>query len=420
MATGQIAPSSARGALVWCALALGALGCAEPELDAVGLDRSLEAQELSFGAADLSPVLSESDLGPCMGRGWGPIGDPGASVHIQAGATTMIGDGTALRPFATIDAALHAISNGHVDSHRIALWPGVYSATSIGLFGEGDSVEVVGCGSTQVILDGVAGEPVVHVRRGSLELSGVTLSGGTHGLVAEAGANVSLVDVAVEGSADAALVASGAGVFAALQDVSIDGVGGAGVVVVDAQVALSGVEISRATGFGLVVGGGVITGDQIWIDDTQAGLMSAVGRGMQLQGGADAVLSDLTIHRSRDTGLMVINAGDVDIDGIWIDDTQAGIYGTATGDNVVLAGSVDRVELSNGLYERAARAAVVVDELHAFLRDNEAPLNNGFEVRGFTMFRQNKGTVGGDDADEVLKLKPELPLNLTEADLSAY
>lgn len=302
--------------------------------------------------------------------GVGPWGGRTADVYVDASAAA--GDGSIDAPFPTLDEAMDAMAAG--SGTVVAMAEGTYPVNlSLGV--EFDGLVLAGRCADLVVwdggaesaaalwLDGRAGRPHVTV-------SGVTVTNGTYGLVADggaltvsaarvtgnlglgigafAGAVVTLEDVdvsdtveirrelgrglqvedrvdlyatglRVSGNAEVAVGVIGEGATAELRDVTIDDTRassgstyGYGLVVSQgARADVSGLTLTRSTGVGVLVSNpdSELTLDRAEVGDVTADATGAIGHGVEVNDAASLVASDLTVSRAAGIGLYLSDLG---------------------------------------------------------------------------------------------------------------
>lgn len=193
------------------------------------------------------------------------------------------GVGTVERPFNSLAAAIALAGPGAV----VALARGEYPASVT----VNDALTIVGACTASTVLSAPPGELAVHVVAAQgVTLQGLTLRAAEQAFAIDAGAQVRLEDVVVEGGAPS--------------------------VVDDATLDVDGVVFSGA---GLEVSGGRIDGQRLGVDAAGVGLALARGasaalrgvtvaganEGLHLDGARDVLVRELVVERSGTVGLFV-------------------------------------------------------------------------------------------------------------------
>ncbi len=196
------------------------------------------------------------DIGTaCPADGWAPdLPTDGTVVYVRAGATG--GDGTRANPFGSIWDGLAAASGGVV-----ALAAGHY-----------DEAVYLDDGAT---LWGACVRDTVLTTTAPLDVPTLLIRGAGGGL-----RNITI------GEADKL-----------------------GVHVLEGTGVLENVEIHDAQGFGLLVSYGELQGHRIAVRDMRSDPMTGLGRGLQVEYGANAMIDGLVIERVIATGIWIGNEG---------------------------------------------------------------------------------------------------------------
>lgn len=329
------------------------------------------------GADGGSPAVVEP---PCADGTWGFIDPDAPAIHVSDAAAAG-GDGSPEAPFDALDSALAAAAESGLD--RIALWPGTYSGR---LIFESDQSGFVlhGCSAAEV-----------WVRSSDSELPGLLVSGAT---------GVDLAGFTVDGGALGIWFKSdGSG---RVEGVMVEDADLAGIVI-DGSEKLAVVDLVdmgiRASGFGLVVGGGTVTVDGLGVQDSDtvgvlvhgsdavvelrdlvvqevAPVDGRFGRGIQVQEFARVTITgDSLVRDVSDAGLFVHFAS-VMVEGLEIELVAANdLEGGSSGDGVVLSAyeegaSYDPLDFPSSLAGLAVsgfvRAGIYVENVEGQLDGN--------------------------------------------------
>ncbi len=256
----------------------------------------------------------------------GDYPDPGAEavgaarVYVRERADATLADGSAARPFPTLSAALsHAASGAWV-----LVASGAYDA-SITVRSD---VHLVGVCAARVTLRGVgtsdATDPPALAVTGasaSLDLRGVTVSGGVGGVVASSGARASLRGVRVERAAWVGVAARGGGTALTVDDVAVteararsDGQWGDGVLVSDgARLDARGLAVVACRGYGVDVYNATADLTDLYVRDTRFGddAGASYGAGVVVRGAARAAVRRAVILRNASAGFSAAGSGAV-------------------------------------------------------------------------------------------------------------
>ncbi|MBO6936337.1 MAG: hypothetical protein JJ863_15305 [Deltaproteobacteria bacterium] len=251
------------------------------------------------GVADpIAPALP--DLGPCP-DGWSTrtiggvdVCDPGEPIDCPEGQARF--HGTAACAPVGRACPVGEFADDLPASGVLFVAPG----------GSGDGSRAAPFGSIRNAMSGAAPGTIVALAKGRYPervtmRPGVTLRGACAAeTVLEQPAMASLSNMAIRSSVADAAVA----------DLSIVDVSGAGVVVDDGTLRLEGVVVDSATSYGVLVGGGSLTVDQLLVIGTRADSSGAAGFGIAVQG-AVAVIEDVVVERNQVFGLTVVGASNV-------------------------------------------------------------------------------------------------------------
>lgn len=308
---------------------------------------------------------------PCADGTWGPGVDPDLTWHVAPSGSDA-GDGSAAAPFRTLGAGLAAAAAS--DRKAILLWPGTYAESAEVGPDPGDTgvtyagVSVTGCSAAESTLEGD-----LHV----VEVPGVTLTtftitGGERALRVSAGASADLAGVEVVAAEGLGVVIDGhetvvTGSGLLVRDTvaattSDGGAVGIGLLVDEAVVDLTNLEVSGSTAVGILVSGSDagLTLTDANIRETALAPDGRLGRGVQAQSGATLVMDGGAITDSGDAGLFAILALDVILTGLTVDGVAPATLGdgTTTGDGIIIT-SVDGL----GTYDPSSFTATLTDNV---------------------------------------------------------
>lgn len=355
------------------------------------------------------PALTDETLPPpCADGGWGAIGDPADTIHVQAGGDDT-NDGSAQAPLLTVSAAIDAARDG---TPRIGIGPGSFEA-ALDLLETDGGLVVVGCSPEETILvPEVEGEPQIKVTAAlDVEIGSLTLSGGDRGLWVWGGAAASASHVVIDDGQWSGFVVDGPFTLLDLEDVSVTGtrsvggVGGYGGEIDGAVVTWTGGGAWGNTAVGVVVSGETadLQLSNVEIADTLPADDGAFGRGVQVQEYASARLSDTVLSNNHDAGLFSLLGDDLVLERVTVDQTAGGAVG---GDGIVVTG-VDAggrqldpatfvVTLDDNVVTDPARAGIVLERVTATVSGNQ--VTGG--VQG--LVSQEGAVVSGPDVVDVL------------------
>jgi hypothetical protein len=208
------------------------------------------------GQMHLPSGVGCEDVGTaCPKDGWAPdLPTDRTVVYVRGGATG--GDGTRENPFGSIWSGLAAASGGIV-----ALAAGDY-----------DEAVFIDDGAT---LWGACTRDTVLTTTAPLDVPTLLIRGEGGGL----------------------------------RNMTIGEAGKLGVHIIEGVGVLEGVEIRNSQGFGLLVSYGELQGDRIAVRDIGSDPTTGLGRGLQVEYGANAIIDGLVIERVIATGIWIGNEG---------------------------------------------------------------------------------------------------------------
>ncbi len=259
--------------------------------------------------------------GRCTRTSECPVGmypEPGAEavgaalVHVRAESSVADADGSVERPFASIAEALRRAG----DDGWVLVAQGAYNETV--QLGAGARAHILGACATRVTLRDASGaSPVIALQNAStsLDLRGITVTGGRYGVDVSEGATLRADGVAFTLNRDANVRVRGADTRAELTACrvyapanSVDPVNGRGVVVRGgARVDLHEVNVANNRGFGVDADG---LNTQVMIRrslvrDTREAQDVGPGIGISVTNGAALELSESLITGNTTNGVLV-------------------------------------------------------------------------------------------------------------------
>ena len=275
------------------------------------------------------------------GTPWGGV-QPGAGAFFVLAGAAPGGDGSQDKPFASLDAALAALPN---EGGFIGIGPGTYT----GNWTLSKSIQLRGTCASQVTLTGATSDATLAVvDAGQVDISGISVTGGRYGIRAEGASTVGLGGVWVHGATHVGMGAlDGASVVVAQSVVSGtlpgDGNGhGEGLYAEGAALQLTDVRVSSNRNYGILVDGtgASLQAAGVAIDGTlPSAADSTHGVGMAVFSGAKADVWDLRVTGSYGYGVRLEDGVQASGQNWWIDGTQAYVT-QAGGAGVALIGSV--------------------------------------------------------------------------------
>ena len=351
---------------------------------------------------------------PCAAGDWGGLDadEASAGIQVRVEGSDAEGDGSALAPLASLDAALAAFHAG--GAPLIFLGPGSFEATLELDGGTDDGLGLFGCGPDETRLQAADdASPVVRVNGATgLSLGQLTTSGGTRALWFWQGAEATLQALRVEDSTRLGIVFDGSQTVVSGEDIEIldpitdAGELGYGLLVSGAQVSIVGGGIWGATGAGVVASGvdARLSLDGLEIDGTQAWADGSFGRGVQVQDQAQVLLQNLMVSHSQDAGIFVLDSFQAVIEGSTIEDSLGAALdsGASSGDGIVIGasgGSPDwyPVSLTDNVVQGSARAGILLSGVTATLSGN-ALSANGYDPGAGAALAQEGAVIDGDAA----------------------
>ncbi|MCK6507359.1 hypothetical protein L6R53_28985 [Myxococcota bacterium] len=374
---------------------------------------------------------------PCAGETWGFIDADRVdqAIHVRTDGSDD-GDGSLSAPVQSLAAAL-ALSRAEGGARRLAIGPGEFEAQLDLSFELGDEGLVIeGCGPTEVrLLAAAADEAVLRVTEATgVVLEGFAIEGGQRSLWFWREAEVTLDAVEVFGASRAGVVIDGSNTGLTATDLVVDDVSadadglGFGILIQAAQVSLVGGRVSAATRVGILIDDEDALVDlvDVEVSNTAQGEDGSLGRGVQVQGQAEARLSGLTLRDNADAAVFVLASYWVELEALDVQDTaHAEVPGVdaEAGDGIVVsqgdlgeAVSSFRASVVDSSVTGSARAGIVLDGVTASALSGNLLSDNGYApVEGAVLAQ------GGADVtaavDTVSTLDEALLLNTARIDL---
>ena len=315
-----------------------------------------ESGALDTSGGDTSLTLDVP--APCSSGTWGSADEAtaAASWHVHEGAS---GGGSAEAPFASIQEAIEA-TRADGASKSIVVWPGRYVA-SLDLGGSdlGDvGLRLLGCGTDDVTIEGdAATSPVVRLSTAaSVEVAGVTLTGGRRGVLAWQGSALTLRDVVADQTGRVGIVIDGSSSVATLDRVrvlnpSIEGSSAAyGIAVQNGALTATDLEVSGAGTAGIVIDGSssIVSLNRVSVADTSVAADGRFGRGIQIQGQASVAIANANLVRNHDAGIFALQAMSVRLEAVDVSETLAAGIAPAGLRDVDAGTSADGITITDG------------------------------------------------------------------------
>lgn len=402
----------------WAWVWMGVLGCAGDKVDDTATPAS-----------------------PCGDGTWGEVADPATAIQVRADGDDA-GDGSLESPVATLDAAL-ALSRARSADKVIFVGPGTFAVSDLTIAGDpgdgstDDGLVIDACDSESVLQASADDAPGVRVSGAQdVSLSRLTISGGAPGLFLWQGAKVKLNQIAVRQGIKVGVVVSGHETLVEATHLDISdtqpdggGAGGFGLGLSAATMSLSSARISNSAVAGLFLDGdgevGDVTLTDVEVDGTSADGDGAYGRGLQAQDLVRLVLSGGSYTNNQDAGIYVLQAADLDIEGVTVTGVTAGAVPDSedtTGDGIVIT-SVDdsgalydpadfRVTLTSNSSAEQARAGFLLEGVTAEANGNTSADGT------FGLVFQGDTDLTGSDQPAATDLSGA-PLDVNRAELDA-
>ena len=326
----------------FCAVALGAGAVALAACSPSGPEPEPAEPEAPCPSGQVYDETGDEPVCVPEACGVGPWGNEAdADLFVAAGGSG--GDGSQERPFGSIQEAADAM--GSDGGGVVTIAAGTY-VENLALDDAHDGVVLAGRCAELVTIDGSgAEEPGIAVARGSLEVRGVTVTGGRWGIaVMQTGWPVEPVSLVLrsstlEGNREVGLAVADVGasveaVGATVRETAsnADGNLGWGVVVqegasLDATDLL--LEGNHGTGLFASSPGTTVALTSAVVRDTQTQTDGTFGRGVEINNGASLDATDLLLEGNHELGLYASNPGTaVALSGVVVRDTQTEGDGT--------------------------------------------------------------------------------------------
>ena len=368
--------------------------------------------------------------GPCVdgarGDGWGLISsDPLVAIHVRTDGDDG-GDGGHARPVATLQKALELAV---LEQRPIAVGPGEFTS-SLSLFGAPSGIVIQGCSPQETVLIAESDALPVIDTNGATDvvLGGFATLGGEMAIKVWAGSTVDISDLLIDGSKGAGISMNGG--YSVLSRVEVtnpvasDQGYAYGIAMDGGEALLAQVSVRDATMAGILVGGGTVEliGVSVplrvaKITRVNAGDMSLLGRGIQLQEYANGVFADVTLSDNADAGLYALRSA-VTSTNLTIEGTTAGVCEGCelqTGDAAVfsrgdsnVAPSTFQIALTDSVIDGADRTGFLFSGVTANVTGTLAQ-DCGHLVDEKALLFQDGAVVSGD---EVAVLDSPLGTNL--------
>jgi hypothetical protein len=404
-------------------LALGLCACGDKD----GQDDTAEPADSSGidsgDSGDSAPPDSEPP-NPCADGGWGAISSWETAVHVSAEGSSD-GDGSWAAPLSELDAALALLRERESDK-QLAIWPGSYTASLVLTASDGDSdTTIQGCSAAEVELEPQdAGDAVLEIAAATgVVLEGISTRGGTRGIQVWSGAEVTLLDLVVQGSTEVGVIVHGNSVQATLEGVEVrGGAGGYGLAFQEgATVAMQAGGSFDASIVGILVDDVAevaLTG--VTVEGTTQDSSGAYGRGLQVQDDSGLVsVHSSTFSGNQGAGVFAMEVLSLDLTSNVITATAAstipGSHAT-TGDGVVFTrgdGNRDPAifqgSFTSNVISDSARAGMLLDGVTAQVSDTTLSGNGGGDIlaQGPADVTSSDSVTNLDDADALgLNLEP--------------
>jgi hypothetical protein len=346
-----------------------------------------------------------------------------AALFVCAGGDDA-GEGSLDDPFASLGAAI-AASRGADAPGQIFIDAGTYDA-GVALDAGDGGLQIEGCGSAQTSLAAGDGDNAAVELAGAagVRLAGLTLLGGARGLLLWDSASAEVQDLVIDGGPNVGvLLDSGSGLIASdmhLLDPVADTAGDFGYGLVaqgGSTVYMDSGEVQGANTVGvLALGPGtLIELVGVEISDTSTDAGGAFGRGVMVQDGASASLTDSAVYDSADAGVFAAGAAALALDGCTVDQVATSLdpdSGEETGgDGVVALGAgggsaassatSSTVSLTDTTLSNTARAGAVLEGVTVVALSEVSLEENGYTVDDASIFLQGGTTYKDGEAPGV-------------------
>ncbi|MCB9778792.1 MAG: right-handed parallel beta-helix repeat-containing protein [Alphaproteobacteria bacterium] len=365
---------------------------------------------------------------PCADGGWGALDDPTRALHVRADGDDDTATGSGAAPFGTLVAALDAWADSGKDA--IFIGPGTYptlaSIAGASSGGDHDGLELYGCSSDEVTLEGVGAkeQPVLYVAGATdVLIDGLHFSGAKRALTIWQGAEATVTNITCSDSELTCLAIDGTTTTAVLSGIAVsDPVAeaasglGLGIAVTGASLTLSDATVTGSVGVGVLVHQGSADVTGLEVKGVTSLSDGTLGRGLHVQSLATTKVRDSLFSDNEDAGIFAhqaisIDIGDTEVrgtDGAAIPDSddESGDGIVITDDGARYEPGTFRVALTGNTVADAARGGIVVDGSSIGVSDLSGNVLSGlgYDAGGTGVVIQNGATVeaGSDgwyDAD---------------------
>jgi hypothetical protein len=242
--------------------------------------------------------------------------------------------------------------------------------------------------------------------------------GGGRGIQVDSTATVDLVDLSVSTASEVGVFVVGNGTTATLTNVEVHdtsteaGEYGYGFVFQGgASVTMSGGGAFDNHAVGILADTAIVDIDNVSVEGTVQDADGYLGRGMQLQGDVDAIVSNCALAGNHDTGIFALTAMAVSVSTTTIQATAAADMpnsGEQSGDGIVVSsGDVSYnpadfdTELTGNTIDGSTRAGIVLEGVTVSVSGNQVT-GSGYDVGGVSIFAQESAVVSGSDTVENL------------------
>lgn len=387
---------------------------------------------------------------PCDGGTWGGITHAKSAIHVSQDHGSEEGDGSMGSPVDTLSAAVE-LTRGRTSEKYIAIWPGSYrDNVSLRLRAPKDTTDegtvIQGCSASEVLVSAAdSGGAVFSISEArGVEISSLSSQGGTRGIEALTGAQVTLTALKVSQATEAGVLIHGGATDDALATTAdlVD------VYVRDASPKGTDAGSETEYGYGLTFQAGAIATmsgggsydnrtagiladlvmsleiDNVEVRDTSWNESDYLGRGIQIQRGSTATIRNSTISGNQDAGIFGLQAAEITLIENHVEGTLCSsipdIKGTS-GDGIVVSQGEEakkpsyfRAVLEGNVVADCTRAGVVLDGVQAQVSGNSLS-GNRLADYGDTVIEQGSAEVSGTD----ITVAPALALELNKELLSS-
>ncbi len=411
-------------ALTLAVSTLALAACGEPKVDDTGPPDTDD----TIGTTDTGDTQEPEPGPPCAGGIWGHITDPDNAIHVRRDGDDDDGDGSASNPLDSVQAALDLIASDGTLT-RIAIGPGEFQGNDALSAGYHDGVVIQGCSVAETILEGrVSDQSVLAVSAASdVTIEGLSVRGGTNGVMLWSGAAATLREVSVTDSYRSGISIGGNDTTITLDTVEVhsprtfsDGSAGYGLLIQQGaavDMTAGGIYFASLAGI-LIEDSAEVSLSGVTVQDTLPSSTGALGRGIVILNYTEIVtIDDVTLTANTDAGIYSSTTFQLTITDSVVEGTAAGTIadsGDTTGDGIVVSqgdqtmNPADFTAIIDGnTVTDSARAGIVLDAVTASVSDNTLT-DNGYDQGGISIVSQNGALVSG--SDDVVELDEPLSL----------